>query len=71
MSRRWVTPLVVVAVGLAIFAFSLAQGHGLELVWLPAVLLAAAWPRNLQQRVRKCSARFAGRSKGQSRKRSR
>lgn len=42
--RRWRPAIVVTAGGAVIFGLSLAYGQGLELLWLPAVLLACTWP---------------------------
>jgi hypothetical protein len=50
--RRWGPALIVTAGGAVIFGLSLAHGQGLELLWLPAVLLACAWPRGTSRRCR-------------------
>jgi len=50
--RRWRWALLATAGVLAIFAISVAQGEGLTMLWLPAVMLGAAWPRSDSQRCR-------------------
>jgi hypothetical protein len=50
--RRWRWTCLATAGGLAIFALSVAQGAGLTMLWLPAVLLAASWPRGARRRCR-------------------
>jgi hypothetical protein len=44
-----------------LFGLSLATGEGLELVWLPAVLLGASWPRDRRPSLRTCRHRLARR----------
>lgn len=56
MNSKWTVPLVVDAVALAIWALAAAKGHGLEMLWLPAVVIGAAWPSN-PRRLRGCIAR--------------
>ncbi|HET7808048.1 MAG TPA: hypothetical protein VFK71_06080 [Gaiellaceae bacterium] len=50
--RRWRRALLATAGGLAIFALSVALGEGLTMLWLPAVLLGASWPRGPWRRCR-------------------
>jgi hypothetical protein len=47
--RRWRGAIVSGAVGSAIFVLAWSKGHGWELLWLPAVMLGAAWPRASKQ----------------------
>jgi hypothetical protein len=51
---RWVRPLAVTAAGSVAFALSAASGNGLELVWLPAVLVGASWPDGGTGSIRAC-----------------
>ena len=51
---RWVRPLAFTAAGSVTFALSAANGNGLELVWLPAVLLGASWPDGGTGSIRAC-----------------
>ena len=45
MNGRWTPAIAAAAFGAAIFGFAAAAGHAWELVWFPAVVLGAAWPR--------------------------
>jgi hypothetical protein len=51
---HWVWPLAALAIGTVLFGLSAAKGHGLELIWLPAVLLAAAWPDDRKRTLTDC-----------------
>jgi hypothetical protein len=59
---RWIRPLAFTAVGSVAFALSAASGNGLELVWLPAMLLGASWPDARSGSIRAC-IRWRGRRK--------
>jgi hypothetical protein len=50
--RRWCWTFFATAGGLAILALSLAEGEGLAMLWLPAALLGASWPRGERRRCR-------------------
>jgi hypothetical protein len=41
--------------GVAVFAVSVAHGEGLTMLWLPAVMLGASWPRG---NWRRCGGRL-------------
>jgi hypothetical protein len=43
--RRWRGAMIMLAAGAAIFGLAWANGHGWEMLWLPAVMLGAGWPR--------------------------
>lgn len=58
---RWRRPLVALGFGAAIFGLSVGRGHGLELLWLPAVLLAATWPHEQKSTARVCFDRLRSR----------
>jgi hypothetical protein len=49
---RWRWTFLAAACGIAIFALSVAQGEGLTMLWLPAVLLGASWPRGARRSCR-------------------
>jgi hypothetical protein len=51
--RRWRWTLAATAIGVAVFALSIAHGEGLTMLWLPAVLLGASWPRGTWRRCRR------------------
>jgi hypothetical protein len=44
-ARSWGAAAAMAVLGLAVFAMSLVSGLGLAMIWLPAVMVAAAWPR--------------------------
>jgi hypothetical protein len=56
--RRWL-PTLIVAMGAAgIEALAAVHGHGLELLWLPAVLVGASWPTGHGSGLRNCLRRM-------------
>ena len=55
--RRWLPFSVATVTALAIWALSAAHGYGWAMIWLPAVVAGAAWPR---QRSRSGSERCDG-----------
>jgi hypothetical protein len=55
---RWWRALAFTAAGSVVFGLSVANGHGLELVWLPAVLLGASWPSASTGSIRSCLRRL-------------
>ena len=59
--RRWWRPLAFTAAGSFAFGVSAAQGGGLELLWLPAVLLGASWPSEASGSIRGCLERWRAR----------
>lgn len=46
--KRRISLLIAAALSLGIWAIAAAQGHGWELLWLPAVVTGAAWPNNVR-----------------------
>ena len=53
----WGAPAGALLFGIATVGLAAARGRGLELIWLPAVLLAAAWPNNRRYSLRSCLRR--------------
>jgi hypothetical protein len=53
--RCWRWTVVATAFGVAVFALSVAHGEGLTMLWLPALMLGASWPRG---RWRRCKERL-------------
>ena len=41
---RWAPTLAAGIGALAVWGIAAGHGHGWELIWLPAVVLGAAWP---------------------------
>jgi hypothetical protein len=52
--HRWRWTLVSFAGGCAIFGLAAANGQAWETVWLPAVMLGAAWPHGVDGGLRRC-----------------
>jgi hypothetical protein len=52
--------LVLLAIGLGAFGIAAANGHALELLWLPALLLGASWPRDAASTRGRCLRRARG-----------
>jgi hypothetical protein len=58
MSRReWIARSIPPIGGVAVFAASVAEGDRLSLIWLPAVMLASAWPYRRRRPLRNCVRR--------------
>ena len=43
--KKWRATLAVSACGITVWVVAARNGYGWEMLWLPAVLTAAAWPR--------------------------
>jgi hypothetical protein len=43
--------VLIGALATAVWAIGASHGYGLELIWLPAVAVGAAWPRRRQGRA--------------------
>jgi hypothetical protein len=50
--RRWRWTVVATALGVVAFALSVAHGERLTMLWLPAVMLGASWPRSTWRRCK-------------------
>jgi hypothetical protein len=49
-------------IGIAILGLATANGHAFEMLWLPAVLVGAAWPTDGSRTLRRCLRRTRERS---------
>jgi hypothetical protein len=58
---EWSRAIAAVVFGAVVFVISALNGRGIELIWLPAVLLAAAWPTRGRPPARRCMRRFRAR----------
>ena len=61
---RWMPPrraALAGLIGIAILGLAAANGHAFELLWLPAVLVGAAWPTD-GTTLRRCLRRTRERS---------
>jgi hypothetical protein len=44
-SNRWLPLVVTTTVALALWALAAARGYGWQMIWLPAPVAGAGWPR--------------------------
>jgi hypothetical protein len=62
MSRHryshWAATLFVGVLSGAVWLIAALNGYAIEMLWLPAVALGAAWPRKRGQRSSACAARL-------------
>jgi hypothetical protein len=49
------------ALGVGIYALAAVNGYAWEMLWLPAVMVGAAWPEERNGSVRNCLRRLLGR----------
>jgi hypothetical protein len=42
---KWLPVVVAAALSGAVWLLAATHGHAVELLWLPGVVIAAAWPR--------------------------
>ena len=58
LKKRW-APLIL-ASGLALLTYALAATHGYawQMIWLPAAVAGAAWPRPTQPASERCRHRL-------------
>ena len=51
--------MLVIALGLGIYVLAAVNGYALEMLWLPAVTVGAAWP--YEPKSKQCLRRLLGR----------
>ena len=51
LGNRWLPLAFTTGAALALWALAAANGYAWQLIWLPAVVAGAAWPRH---RTRRC-----------------
>jgi hypothetical protein len=56
-SHRWVPFGVLTGAALGLWILAAAHGYAWEMIWLPAAIAGAAWPRRPRQDVRQCLRR--------------
>jgi hypothetical protein len=49
--RAWSRTVLAGALSSAVWVVAAINGYALETIWLPAVAVAAAWPRHAQARA--------------------
>jgi hypothetical protein len=52
MSTKW--RLAAIAAAGAVYGLAAANGHALEMLWLPAVILGVIWPYESKGTLRGC-----------------
>jgi len=63
--HRWLPFVVLIGVALALWGIAAAHGYGLPMIWLPAAIAGAAWPRKRDPTAhRQCRPRVGGRHCG-------
>jgi hypothetical protein len=45
--HRWFPFAIVTAIAIAIWALAALHGYAWQMLWLPAVIAGAAWPRHV------------------------
>lgn len=59
--HHWRPFAVTTGLALTLWALAAAHGYGWEMIWLPAVVAGAAWPRRSTPRLDQCRTRVGGR----------
>jgi hypothetical protein len=54
LSNRWLPLAFMTAAALALWALAAANGYAWQLIWLPAVVAGAAWPRRRASTLSNC-----------------
>jgi hypothetical protein len=58
---KWLPVLIAASVGVTFELLAAVNSHGRELIWVPAVIVGASWPRSSRsRRLRSCVRRLAG-----------
>jgi hypothetical protein len=54
--QRWLPFAVATGGALALWGLAVAHGYGWAMIWLPAAVAGAAWPRRGEGKLTDCSA---------------
>jgi hypothetical protein len=54
LANRWLPLAVTTSAALALWALAEAHGFGWQMVWLPAAVAGAAWPRQGKRTLDHC-----------------
>jgi hypothetical protein len=57
-NNRWLPLVCTTTAALALWALAAARGHGWPMIWLPAAVAAAAWPRRDKTTLPDCLRRL-------------
>jgi hypothetical protein len=52
LGNRWLTLAFTTSVALALWALTAAHGYGWQMIWLPASVAGAIWPRDRKSEIR-------------------
>jgi len=58
---RWLPFAITTGLALAVWGLAAAHGYGWAMIWLPAVVAGAAWPRQSKRTLDQCRMRVLGR----------
>jgi hypothetical protein len=56
--HRWLPFAVATVTALALWGLAAAHGYGWAMIWLPAAVAGAAWPRREGRMVAECRGRL-------------
>ena len=56
--HRWFPSSVLIAIAVAIWALAAFHGYAWQLIWLPAVVAGASWPRSRTGGIGACLRRL-------------
>ena len=60
-NHRWLRFAITSGLALAVWGLAAAHGYGWAMIWLPAVVAGAAWPRQSKRTLDQCRMRVLGR----------
>jgi hypothetical protein len=63
--QRWLPFAITTGLALAVWGLAAAHGYGWAMIWLPAMVAGAAWPRQSKRTLDQCRMRVLGRHSGQ------
>ena len=58
LGNRWLPLGIATGAALALWALAAAKGYAWQLIWLPAAVAGAAWPRHHTRTLDKCLRRL-------------
>jgi hypothetical protein len=64
LSNRWLPFAFTTSAALALWAIAAAHGYGWQMIWLPAAVAGAAWPRDRKHTLGHCLQRLRRRRVG-------
>ena len=58
LGNRWLPLALTTSAALGIWVLAVAHGFGWQMIWLPAAVAGAAWPRDRKRTLGKCLQRL-------------